>query len=956
MTPDEVEERFAHRAPAFWLGRNAFEGEHPIGFSDDRHIMLVSGSRGGKGVSMIVPNLCLWPGSLVVVDPKGENASVTAARRGQGSAHCEGMGQAVHVLDPMGTARVEDRYRASFNPLDALDPASPHVIDDATRLADALVEIGQGESRHWDESARYLIRTLILHVLTHPHYEGRRNLVTVRLLILSGESGMAEELRERALQRGESSSASGHVVLWELARRNDALGGIIAASAESFLESAKNSPKQYNSYCGIARVCTDFLDSPGMAACVSSSSFRLADLKTDPRGVSLYLSLPQRFMITHYRWLRMMIALTITEMETVPGQPASGAPVLLALDEFAGLRRMEIIENGVAQIAGFGVKLFFVLQSLEQLKSVYPDRWETFLANCGVRILFATTDNFTNQYVSDALGEQEIIRTLRSTGRSETDTRSESESFGETWGEQSSKATTRSESSTIGWGGSNSWTRGGNESRSRGSGRSENEGTSYGPAWFFALRTGRQSGSGTSTNKGSSHGTSWSDGMGRNWSKSRTRTRSTTNTQGSSHGTSSTTQTGTSHASGQSSGTSEQIFKKPLISRDEMAKLFTRIDDPEHRAYPGLALVSIAGEAPMLLRRTSYFADPAFAGLFDPHPDYPLFPAPDLPKALPVAQDAPQWPNTADVVIHLNSPRSDTTAISNLALAQKQKSLPKQAERHHTALIHAPIHLVRQVFLDTSYHDEWFRTADSRLGTGNNDLIKVLYPGRSIPSGFISSIDANQPDHLAIEFCCASVDLQVPIFFGFQISSMDDETTKLTIRKYWHRPSKLRATMSRFGLASIGIGPRLDTSPFATDDPDLLDPSTGSGQHLSKDDLYEDVRTASLALKYFCEDVINYGMPHSHEGSATFWIEAESSGIIQLVGQDIRGTLPQPGDVITRRDLINGYRIIGQIITADHLKYDICISRPGIVISLENTDGGIIEKGQRIMKLEATER
>lgn len=588
--------------------------------------MLVSGSRGGKGVSVIVPNLCLWPGSLVVVDPKGENATLTASRRGQGSEHCQGINQAVHVLDPMKVARVDEAYRATFNPLDALDPESPHVIDDATRIADALVEIGQGESRQWDEGARGLVRTLLLHVLTHPHYQGRRNLVTVRRLILQGEKDMADEIRERRAQRGESGSPSAHVILWELARQNGALNGVIAASADSLLESAKNSAKQYNSYRIIAERCTEFLDSPGMASCVSSSSFSLADLKTDPKGVSIYLSLPQRFMNTHYRWLRMMIALTVTEMETVAGQPASGAPVLMVLDEFAGLRRMDIIENGVAQIAGFGVKMLFVLQSLEQLKSVYPDRWETFLANCGVQVFFATTDNFTNQHVSDALGEQEIVRTTRNRSQGSGETDSHSETMSESQSQQFSTADTRSKTTGSSYGGSRGTSTGGNRGFSRGSGISSSDGASFSPEWFFAKRTGRQQGTSKNSNTGSSQGTNWGSNAGRNWSSNKSSTRSSTITEGTGTSTSQSYQAGSSHSRNLSQGESEQILKKPLLTKDEMAKLFNRIDDPAHPAYPGLMLVRIAGEAPLLLRRTPYHQDHAFIGLFEPHPDHPFIP------------------------------------------------------------------------------------------------------------------------------------------------------------------------------------------------------------------------------------------------------------------------------------------------------------------------------------------
>ena len=68
-------------------------GEAVLGVQDDRHMMSVAGSRAGKGRSVIVPNMCLYPGSVIAIDPKGDLATITAARRGKGSRHVEGMGQ-----------------------------------------------------------------------------------------------------------------------------------------------------------------------------------------------------------------------------------------------------------------------------------------------------------------------------------------------------------------------------------------------------------------------------------------------------------------------------------------------------------------------------------------------------------------------------------------------------------------------------------------------------------------------------------------------------------------------------------------------------------------------------------------------------------------------------------------------------------------------------------------------
>ena len=117
--PAQVEENYRYSDGTVWLGRSCSENSVGIGYCDDRHVCLVSGSRGGKGTTSIVNNLILWPGSIFVIDPKGENATITAARRGRGSEHARGLGQKVRVLDPFKAAQVDDSFRGRFNPLDA---------------------------------------------------------------------------------------------------------------------------------------------------------------------------------------------------------------------------------------------------------------------------------------------------------------------------------------------------------------------------------------------------------------------------------------------------------------------------------------------------------------------------------------------------------------------------------------------------------------------------------------------------------------------------------------------------------------------------------------------------------------------------------------------------------------------------------------------------------------------
>lgn len=612
--PALVEEKYLYRDGTVWLGRSPGEHPVPVGYSDDRHVCVVSGSRGGKGTTSIVNNLILWPGSICVVDPKGENATVTAARRGGGSKNCRGLGQAVRVLDPFKAARVDDSLRGRFNPLDALDPASDESIDEAGRIADAVVVIHESNDPFWDESARSMVKGLLLHVLTAPEYEGRRNLVTVRKLIMRGDWEAVEALRDA----GETDIPPAHGLLWTALANNRSFDDLIAGIGDSFTNMLLNSPKQFESVLQVANRNTEFIDSPPMQRCLEASDFQLSELKTLPTGLSVYLCLPQRYMNTHYRWLRMMIALTVTEMEKVRGRPVTGHPVLMVLDEFAGLKRMEVIETAVAQIASYGVKLFFVLQSLEQLKAVYKDNWETFLANSGLKVFFNLEDHFSREYVSKLIGETEVMREVRSesdsTSESESVSRSTSRSQSESRGRSSSTGTSENEGTNSSVSTGKSWGANWGESRS--------QNYSYAQGLIFRnydnqrIGDGRSQSTGRSItqNKGQSHGVSHGTSRSRTDGTSETMGTSTSETEGVTHGTSTS----------RTAGSSETIQKRALVTPDEIGQVFARIDERAHPAYPGLALVVISGARPVALRRVNYYEDFQFMRMFEPHPDFPF--------------------------------------------------------------------------------------------------------------------------------------------------------------------------------------------------------------------------------------------------------------------------------------------------------------------------------------------
>lgn len=404
-SPKEIEERLAYEEGKLFLGainapmeadtaaRAGSETvfaraarEDFVGHLDDRHVFTVAGSRSGKGRSVLVPNMLMWPHSVIAIDPKGELASETAKHRRNGHY------QNVVVLDPFEVSDVEDGLRGGFNPIDLVD--DENLIELSMLIADALVVTDKGaKDPHWTESAKGVLRGLLGHVATHAEFAGQRHLGTVREI--ASRMGASEVDADGNEQRNSIEVAM---------MGNDAGEGFIQRSASDFFDKPDN---ERGSVLSTLNRNLMFLDLPPIKRCLETSSFKLSDLKTEPTTV--YLCLPARHMGTCGRWYRLLVNLTIQSMEITPRSEKMTGPVLMVLDEMATLGHMQSILDAAGQMAGFGLKLWAFWQDLAQAKDIYGERWETFIANAGVVQCFANTDPTTAEWISKRLGRISVM-------------------------------------------------------------------------------------------------------------------------------------------------------------------------------------------------------------------------------------------------------------------------------------------------------------------------------------------------------------------------------------------------------------------------------------------------------------------------------------------------------------------------------------------------------------------
>lgn len=364
-----------------------------LGHLDDRPLVTIAGARAGKTSTILEPNLYLYPGSMLVLDPKGELARTAKVRRA--------LGHRVFVLDPFGQS---DEPSASFNALAELDPDSLTIVDDVLSITHALVvDDGDGKSRHWNESARTLLCGLILLTLTFE--PGERNLVTVRQLLSLTYPRLVTAVRSAAAQQErdeqffDENRLAVQTLLKAMSREGERFGGILAAIGNRFLGTPHN---ERGSIFSTAAAQTDFLDSLPLRAISTRSDFRLSALRGD-QPTTIYLCLPVGRMESHYRWLRLIVQMACTVLEKMGTYPRERPPILFMMEEFATLGHMEIMERAAAYFPGFGVKLWAILQDTTQLQRYYNRSWETFLGNAGLIQCFANGDQATLGYLARRL-------------------------------------------------------------------------------------------------------------------------------------------------------------------------------------------------------------------------------------------------------------------------------------------------------------------------------------------------------------------------------------------------------------------------------------------------------------------------------------------------------------------------------------------------------------------------
>lgn len=342
------------------------------------HVLCYAPTRSGKGVGLVLPSLLTWRGSAVVHDIKGENWQKTAGFR---VLHGD-----VLLFDPTNP------NSASYNPLLEIRRGI-YEVRDTQNVADILVdpEGSLDKRNHWDKTAHALLVGAILHVL----YACADKCLAGVAALLSDPRRPIESTLEIMKLTPHLGQAGAHPV--------------VAAAAQDLLN---KSPNERSSIVSTAMSLLSLYHDPVVAKVTRRCSWRIADLVEGVRPATLYLVIPPSD-ISRTRPLMRLILNQIGRRLTEDLEAASRRhKLLLMLDEFPALGRLDFFESSLAFMAGYGIKSFLIAQSLNQIEQAYGQN-NAILDNCHVRVTFATNDERTAKRVSDALGTTTQLRAMK---------------------------------------------------------------------------------------------------------------------------------------------------------------------------------------------------------------------------------------------------------------------------------------------------------------------------------------------------------------------------------------------------------------------------------------------------------------------------------------------------------------------------------------------------------------
>jgi type IV secretion system protein VirD4 len=370
-----------------------------------KHVCALAPTGSGKGVGLVIPTLLSEPESVFVLDIKGENYAVTSGWRQK---------QANNIVLRFDPA---DEGSCSWNPLGEIGFGTSNQISDAQNIAHMIIDSdGKGLNDHWKRGAFSLLSGVIMHALYKAELVGREPCITDCADMLTGTGDFAAP----AIPASDYEEPRVLAGLFEEMKNVSFPGGDAAAKqAEFYIQSIGTSmgakpEKEIGSIISAAELELALYRDPKIGKNTSRNDFKVVDLMDHDKPVSLYFIVDPNNLLRLRPLIRLLLTRIIAgltgKMEFFEGRSKTKHKheLLLMLDEFASLGKLDMFQSALAFIRGYGIKAYIIIQDIQQLYDSYGQN-QSITSNCHIRIAYAPTELKTAEMLSKMCGVTTVI-------------------------------------------------------------------------------------------------------------------------------------------------------------------------------------------------------------------------------------------------------------------------------------------------------------------------------------------------------------------------------------------------------------------------------------------------------------------------------------------------------------------------------------------------------------------
>ena len=394
--------------------------------NEKTHVFVCAPSRSGKGVGIIIPTLLYWPDSTVVVDVKGENWAFTSGYRKEklNNVCIKFDPTCLHYEDKEGHFTYDGSDSGKFNPFDEIRIGTPKEVADTQNICRILVDPTgkgyEGNNAHWTNNACELLVGIVLHLKYSREYVTIRDVVGFFSEDINGLQAHLMRIIIEARNGNIVHDETGRII--QFTQRLSEETYFHPVVMQCFIKMASTPDKEFGSIQSTLETALSIYRDPVIAENMSSSDFNINDLMNHDKPVSLYLVVPpsdlERLMPVFRLILELLYKRNVEKMEFDPVTKKTKDNkhrLLMLMDEFPLLGKMETFETAMGVIAGYGIKALIICQSIQQINKTYQ-KSNGIISNCETRIFYAPNDEETPKYLSGLMGKTTVVARNRSTG------------------------------------------------------------------------------------------------------------------------------------------------------------------------------------------------------------------------------------------------------------------------------------------------------------------------------------------------------------------------------------------------------------------------------------------------------------------------------------------------------------------------------------------------------------